>query len=127
MLPRSTACRHGDGRTWTKTTSISRTWPSRTIRLAGLMSRCARPASQSLPDQQQPLVDHLVVDVGVADLDGAVEELGDDQVLALGRDLDDAVRPGRADPGVAQQPQRVVLVLDQPPHGLEGCSSSSEP
>ena len=72
-----------------------------------------------LPDQPQPLVDHFVADVGVADLDGALEELGDDQVLTLRSDLHDPVRPGRADSGVAQQPQRVVLVFGQPPHGLE--------
>ena len=34
----------------------------------------------------------VVVDLGVADLVGAVEELGDEQVLALRRQLDDAVR-----------------------------------
>ena len=47
MLARSTAWRHGDGRTCTKNTSIRSTLPSRTIRLAGLMSRWARPASHS--------------------------------------------------------------------------------
>ena len=73
-----------------------------------------------LADQLKPLGDHLIADIGVADLDGAVEELGDDHVLALGGDLHDPVRPGRADPGVAQQAQRVVLVFGQPPHGLEG-------
>ena len=39
MFPRSTAWRHGDGRTWTKKTSISFRSPRCTIRLAGLMSR----------------------------------------------------------------------------------------
>ena len=48
MLPRSTACRHGDGRTWTKATSISSSSPERTIRLPGLMSRWAIPASHSV-------------------------------------------------------------------------------
>jgi hypothetical protein len=71
------------------------------------------------PDHAQPLVDHPVADIGLADLNRAGEELGDHHVLALGRDLHDAVRPGRADPGVAQQPQRVVLVFGQPAHGLE--------
>ena len=66
--------------------------------------------------EREALVDDLVVDLGVADLDGAVEELGDEQVLALGRQLDDAERGGRRDAGVAHHPQRVVLVLDEPAH-----------
>ena len=72
-----------------------------------------------LPDQAEPLVDHAVVDLGVADLDRAVEELHHDHVLALGGDLDDPVRPGDRDPEVVQQAERVVLVLDEPAHGLE--------
>jgi hypothetical protein len=71
-------------------------------------------------DQLQPLVDHLVVDVGAADFHRAVEELGDQQVLPLRGDLDDAVGLGYRDPDVLQQAQRVVLVLGQAPHGLEG-------
>jgi len=35
-------------------------------------------------DQRQPLVDDRVIDRGLADLDGAGEELGDQQVLTLG-------------------------------------------
>ena len=49
-------------------------------------------------DEREALVDDLVVDLGVADLDGAVEELGDEQVLALGRQLDDAERRRGRDP-----------------------------
>ncbi len=48
MLPRSTAWRHGDGRTCTKNTSISRSRPSCTIRFAGLMSRWESPTSHIL-------------------------------------------------------------------------------
>ena len=77
------------------------------------------PRVPELADQQQALVDHVVVDVGVAQLDRAGEELGDDHVLALGSDLHDPVRLGRADPDILQQPQGVVLVLGQPAHGLE--------
>ncbi len=47
MFPRSTAWRHGDGRTWAKAASIRNTRPSRTMMLAGLMSRWARPVSHS--------------------------------------------------------------------------------
>src|SRR5262249_14803491 len=78
------------------------------------------PGVPQLADQQQPLVDHTVADVGLADFDGAGEELGDEQVLTLGRHLDNAVGSGRADPDVLQQAQRVVLVGDQAPHRLEG-------
>src|SRR5271170_7369077 len=120
MLPRSTACRHGDGRTWTKATSISSSSPERTIRLPGLMSRWAIPASHSVRISCSPWSITRVVDVGFADFDGAGMEFGDQHVLALGRDLHDAVRPGRADPDVLQQAQGIVLVLDQAPHGLEG-------
>src|SRR5438552_226625 len=45
--------------------------------------------------QRQPLVDDLVVDRGLADLGGILEELGGQQVLTLGCDLDNAVGPGR--------------------------------
>ena len=83
------------------------------------MSRWAIPASHMRADQQQPLVDHRVVDVGLADFDGAGVELGDQHVLTLGGDLHDAVRPGRADPDVLQQAQGIVLVGDQAPHRLE--------
>ena len=44
-----------------------------------------------------------VVDLGLADLLRAVEELGDEQVLALGRELDDPERRGRADAEVAKR------------------------
>jgi len=45
-----------------------------------------------LPDEQQPLVDDVVIDARGADLDCAGEELGDEEVLALRRDLHDSVR-----------------------------------
>ncbi len=77
------------------------------------------PRVPHLPHEAQALVDHGVVDVGVADLDRAVEELHHDHVLALGRDLDDPVGRGRREPVVLEQPQRVVLVLDEPADRLE--------
>ena len=86
-----------------------------------MMSRCASPASQRGAYQGEPVVDDLVVDLElrVADLLGSVEELRDEQVLALRRELDDAVRGGGEDAVIAEQPQGVVLVLHQPPHGRE--------
>jgi hypothetical protein len=43
-------------------------------------------------------VDDLVVDVNLAHLDGAVEEFGEQQVLAFGCELRDTVRRGRRSP-----------------------------
>ena len=65
------------------------------------------------------LVDEGVVDVGVAELDGALEELGDQHVLALGRELDEPVRPGARHARLAEDAQRVVLLLHQPAHRVE--------
>ena len=45
MFARSTACRHGLGRTSANAVSMTNSVPSRTIRFAGLMSRWARPIS----------------------------------------------------------------------------------
>jgi hypothetical protein len=53
MLARSTAWRHGLGRAWTKATSISRMRPSRTSRLAGLMSRWGQAGVPELADDRQ--------------------------------------------------------------------------
>jgi hypothetical protein len=46
-------------------------------------------------DDPQAVVDDLLVDLGFAELDRAVEELGDKQVLPFRRDLHEPVR-GRA-------------------------------
>ena len=54
MLARSTACRQGLGWISAKNTSIRYSLPSRTSRLAGLMSRWARLASQSLRTTPSP-------------------------------------------------------------------------
>jgi hypothetical protein len=72
-----------------------------------------------LPDDVEPLVDDVVVHLGVSDLHGAVEHLGHEQVLALRGDLDDPVRLRYRQAGVAHDPQHVVLVLHQPTHGVE--------
>ena len=61
----------------------------------------------------------MIGDLGVADLDGVVEELHDDHVLAFRGDLDDAVRFGGRQAFVVHQPERVILVLDEPTHGPE--------
>ena len=64
-------------------------------------------------DQHHPLVDHDLVDVGVAQRLRVLEELGDEHVLGVRRQLHDAVRAGDPDARVAEEPQRVVLEDDQ--------------
>ena len=78
------------------------------------MSRWARPDVPHPPDHREPLVDHVLVDLGLADLDRVVEEVHRDQVLALGGDLDDAERRRRREPVLAEHAQGVVLVLHEP-------------
>jgi hypothetical protein len=51
-----------------------------------------------LADNLEALVDDGLVDLGLADLAGAVDELKDDQVLALGGELGDTVRLGLGRP-----------------------------
>ena len=120
MLPRSTAWRHGDGRTCTKNTSISRSRPSCTIRLAGLMSRCDSPMSHILRISCSPSSMIWSSTVGFADLDGVLEELHRDQVLALGGDLDDVERLRGREALLAEQSQGVVLVLHEASDRAEG-------
>ena len=70
-------------------------------------------------DHRQPFVDDAFIDVGIPDLLGTLEELHEDHVLALGLDLDDAARRRHGEALVAEQAQRVVLVLHEAPDGLE--------
>ena len=119
MLPRSTACRHGDGRTCAKHTSISSSSPAADHEVARLDIAVGDPGVPQLADHCQPLVDDRVVDLGLADFDSVFEELGDQQVLTLGGDLHDAVGPGGADPGLPQHVEGIVLVFGQAPHRLE--------
>ena len=83
------------------------------------MSRCARPFVPEPPDQGEPLVDDHVVHVCMPERLGALEELGREQVLAVRRQLDHAVRLRDAETVVVQQAERVVLVADQPAHRAE--------
>ena len=52
-----------------------------------------QPAVPQLADQGQPVIDDLHVDDGVAEFGRLIEELGDQQVLPLGGELDEAVGP----------------------------------
>ena len=111
MLARSTASRQGDGRTCANATSITTRWPSLDEQVGRLDVAVGEPGVPEPTHERQALVDDLIVDLGVADLDGAVEELGDEHVLTLGCQFDDPQRRGCRDAGVAHHPQGVVLVL----------------
>jgi hypothetical protein len=78
-----------------------------------------QPSLPELADDAQAVVDHLLVDLGLAQLGRAVEELGDQQVLPLGGELHHAVGSGGGQSSQVQLVQRVVLLLHQPPHGVE--------
>ena len=60
-----------------------------------------------------------VVDVGLAQLGGVIEELRDEQVLPFGGELDEAVGPGAGQTGLVELVQRVVLLLDETTHRVE--------
>jgi hypothetical protein len=83
------------------------------------MSRWARPASPQIANDRETLVDDRVVHGRLVDLGGAVEELGDHQVLPLRGELHHAVGLGAGQAGALHQRQRVVLLLHEPPHGVE--------
>ena len=119
MFARSTACRHGDGRTSRPETSISWRWPS-TFEEVGRLDVAVRQARvPELAHQREALVDDGVVDLGVPERLGAREELGGQEVLAVGRELHGAVGLRHAEPVVIEQPQGVVLVVDQASHRAE--------
>ena len=118
MLARSTASRHGDGRT------CERDVDDREVAVAyeevgRLDVPMGEPGVPHPPHDLQAFVDDRVVDLGVAELDRPVDERRDEHVLTFGRQLDDAHRLRGRDAGVAHQAQRVVLLLDEPAHRLE--------
>jgi hypothetical protein len=82
-----------------------------------------QPGVPQLADDSQPVVDDLVpglgIDLGFAELGGAVEELGDQQVLPFWCQLHEAVRRGGRQPAVAHHPERVILLLHQPPDRMK--------
>ena len=119
MLARSTACRHGLGRAWTKATSIKQQAVVAHEQVGRLDVAMGQPGVPQGADERQPVVHDPLVDLGVAELDRMIEELGDEQVLPFGGQLHEAVGPRRGQAGEVQLVQCVVLLLDQSPHRVE--------
>ena len=119
MLARSTAWRHGVGRSSAKATSMSRMWPSRTMTLAGLMSRWARPASHRIrmtwSASSMSASSTAASPSSTAPSRNSVTSMYSRSGVSSTKPYD--LAPGHA--GVADDPQRVVLLLDQPAHGVE--------
>jgi hypothetical protein len=120
MLARSTAWRQGLGCAWTKATVDQQHAAVADQQVGRLDVAVGQAGVPQLADDAQALVDDLLVHLGLAELLGAVEELEGDQVLALRGQLDDPVGGRRGQAGVAQQPQRIVLLLHQPADAVEG-------
>ena len=97
MLARSTACRHGEGRTCMKAASMRNDLPVAHEEVGRLDVAVRQPGVPQAAHEREALVDRRRRRLGVADLAAAVEELGEQQVLPLRRDLDDAERRGGGD------------------------------
>ena len=113
MLARSTAWRHGVGRTVANAVDEQHVVvPDQDV--GGLDVAVGDPRVPPPPHHAQSVVDDLVAYLGVAYFLSAIEELHHDQVLSFRRDLDEAVGAGRGQPGIAHQAQHVIFVLGQP-------------
>ena len=119
MLARSTAWRHGVGRSSAKATSMSRMWPSRTMTLAGLMSRWARPASHRIrmtwSASSMSASSTSASPSSTAPSRNSVTSMYSRSGVSSTKPYD--LAPGT--PASRIDPQRVVLLLDQPTHGVE--------
>ena len=119
MLARSTAWRHGVGRSSANATSMSRMWPSRTIRLAGLMSRWARPASHRIRTRWSA----SSISASSTTASPSSTAPSRNSVTSMySRSGVSSTKPydlGPGTPASRNDAQRVVLLLDQPTHGVE--------
>ena len=71
------------------------------------------------PNHAESVVDQLIVDRGLTQLDRTVEEFSDQQVLTLGRELEEAEGLRARYARVADDAQGVVLLLHETAHGIE--------
>src|SRR4029450_9619809 len=119
MLARSTAWRHGLGWISAKNTSIRYSLLSRTSRLAGLTSRWARLASQSLRTMPRPW-SMMASSTSASPISLAPSRNSKTiRYSRSGGELRDTVGLGAGQPGPLHQRQRVVLLLHQPLDGVE--------
>ena len=119
MLARSTAWRHGRGPGLHEGDVDQQHAAVADQQVGRLDVAVGQAGVPQLADDAQAVVDHALVDLGLAELGGAVEELGDQQVLAVGGELDEAVGSRARQAGQVELVQGVVLLLDQPPDGVE--------
>jgi hypothetical protein len=119
MLARSTACLQGAG-AGLHEGHVDQQQPPVAHQQVGRLNVTVGQAGVPQPaDDRQAVVDHLVVDLHLAELHRAGEELADQQILPLRGQLHEPERRRAGQPGPLHQRQRVVLLLDQPPHGVE--------
>ena len=116
MFARSTAWRHGDGRTSSAETSTSCRWPPDDQEVRRLQVAVGEPRVPEMPNEVEAPVDHGVVHVRVAEVPASLEELRDEHVLAVRGQLDDAVGSRDANACVAERAKRIVLVGHEAPH-----------
>ena len=102
-----------------KATSISSMLAVADQQVGGLDVAVGQPGIPQLADDAEAVVDHALVDLGLAQLDRPVEELRHQQVLPLGGELDHAVGPRGGQAGVATHAQGIVLLLDEAPDSVE--------
>ena len=94
MLARSTAWRQGLGAQLDEGDIDQQHLAVADQQVGRLDVAVGQPGLPELADDLEAVVDDLVVDLGLAELGGAVEELGDQQVLAFGGELDHPVGSG---------------------------------
>ena len=122
MLARSTACRHGEGGPARRRRRSACRCPSRTMRLAGLMSRCASPSSHMSRISASPW-SMTASSISASPISTAPSK--NSITIMYSRSGVISTTPyGRRDrkSGVLHQPQRVVLVLDEAAHRAERAS-----
>ena len=118
MLARSTACRRrgpdlGERRVDEQQPAVADEQVRR-LDVAMCESGLPEPAHQV-----ESLVDDAVVDVGVPDFAGSIEEFHDHEVFTFRGDLHDADGFGDRQPGSVEEAQRVVLVLNEAADAVE--------
>ena len=77
------------------------------------------PGIPQAADGEERIIDDLVGHVDIAHFLRVLQELGDDEVFALRRQLDEPIGLGRRQPCILELEQDVILVFDESPHRSE--------